>query len=78
MQLSGLAEQVAVVTGAASGIGQAVVRRLAKEHVRLAVVDIYEAGLIRLCHEVDGAPVSFVGDLTDPHEVMDLAKRVLG
>jgi nucleoside-diphosphate-sugar epimerase len=48
MQLSGLAERVAVVTGAASGIGQAVVRRLAQERsasrsstVRLVLVPVF-------------------------------------
>jgi NAD(P)-dependent dehydrogenase (short-subunit alcohol dehydrogenase family) len=80
MQLTGLAGRVAVVTGAASGIGQAVVRRLAAERVRLAVVDIYESGLDRLCGELGeaAAPEPFVADLTDPLEVADVAKRVLG
>src|SRR5262245_24411877 len=79
MYLSGLAGQVAVVTGAASGIGQAIVRRLAAEHARLAIVDIYEPGLERLCGELGEAALQpYVADLTDPLEVMDLAKRVLG
>jgi len=79
MQLSGLEGRVALVTGAASGIGQAVVRRLVRERVRVAAVDIYEAGLQQLCRELgDGAAEPYVADLTDPHEVMDLAKRVLG
>jgi 3-oxoacyl-[acyl-carrier protein] reductase len=79
MRLTGLEGRVAVVTGAASGIGQAVVRRLARERVRVAVVDVYEAGLERLCAEFpEVAPQPFVADLTDPLEVADLAKRVLG
>jgi NAD(P)-dependent dehydrogenase (short-subunit alcohol dehydrogenase family) len=79
MQLSGLEGRVAVVTGAASGIGQAVVRRLVRERVRVAVVDIYEAGLQQLCGELgEGAAEPYVADLADPLEVMDLTKRVLG
>jgi 3-oxoacyl-[acyl-carrier protein] reductase len=79
VRLTGLTGRVAVVTGAASGIGQAVVRRLTEERVRVAVVDIYEAGLDRLCQALHAAPPTpFVADLSDPLEVMDLAKRVLG
>jgi len=79
VQLSGLEGRVAVVTGAASGIGQAVVRRLVRERVRVAAVDIYEDGLEQLCGELGhGAAQPYAADLTDPHEVMDLAKRVLG
>jgi len=77
MRLSGLEGRVAVVTGAASGIGQAVVHRLAREGVRLALVDVYEAGLKQLSQELAGVVAQqFVADLTDPSEVTDLAKRV--
>jgi NAD(P)-dependent dehydrogenase (short-subunit alcohol dehydrogenase family) len=41
MHLSGLERRVAVVTAAASGIGQAVVRGLARESVRVAVAGGY-------------------------------------
>jgi 3-oxoacyl-[acyl-carrier protein] reductase len=79
MRLTGLTGRVAVVTGAASGIGQAIVRRLVEEGVRLAVVDVYEDGLDRLSRELpDAALAPYVADLADPLEVMDLAKRVLG
>jgi NAD(P)-dependent dehydrogenase (short-subunit alcohol dehydrogenase family) len=67
MRLTGLEGRVAVVTGAASGIGQAVARRLAQERVRLAVVDIYEAGLRQLCRELDESVAEpCAADLADP------------
>ena len=52
MHLSGLVGRVGVVTGAASGIGRAVAQRLAREQVRLAVVDVYEGGLDDLAREL--------------------------
>ena len=77
MHLSGLDGRVAVVTGAASGIGQAIVRRLAREGVRVAMADVYEAGLERLTRELDAKALHpFVVDLTDPAAVADLADRV--
>ena len=77
MRLSGLAGRVAVVTGAASGIGRAIVHRLAREEVRLAAVDVHEAGLRRLLGELDERTVRpFLTDLTDPGEVAGLAVRI--
>ncbi len=53
----------AVVTGAASGIGQAVARRLLREGAAVIAVDRDAAGLEAVV--ADGA-TSFVADLTDP------------
>lgn len=51
----------AVVTGAASGIGQAVALRLLREGVHVIGVDRNEAGLDRV---IDAGAEPFVGDLT--------------
>jgi len=52
-----------VVTGAASGIGKATVRRLAREGVRVLAVDVNSAGLADLkCDSVETLAV----DITDP------------
>lgn len=51
----------AVVTGAASGIGQAVARRLLVEGIDVIAADIDEAGLRSV---VDAGATSFVGDLS--------------
>ncbi|RJL32651.1 SDR family oxidoreductase [Bailinhaonella thermotolerans] len=55
---------VALVTGAAGGIGAAVVRRLSNGGARCVLVDRDEDGVARLAKEVDGAPLA--ADLTDP------------
>jgi NAD(P)-dependent dehydrogenase (short-subunit alcohol dehydrogenase family) len=63
----------AVVTGAASGIGQAVARRLLREGVAVVAVDINEAGLGPV---VDAGASPFVGDLsgtTDRDRLVDVA-----
>ena len=44
----------AVVTGGASGIGAATVRRMAEEGARVAVVDLDGDGAERLAKEIDG------------------------
>jgi NAD(P)-dependent dehydrogenase (short-subunit alcohol dehydrogenase family) len=63
MPLSGLAGRRALVTGAASGIGHAVLERLKREGVEAFGADIHPAqGLI-------------VADLTDPDEVEGLSAR---
>ncbi|MEP6639519.1 MAG: SDR family oxidoreductase, partial [Chloroflexota bacterium] len=51
----------AVVTGAASGIGQAVARRLVREGAAVTAVDVNEAGL---APAVENGATPFVGDLT--------------
>lgn len=53
----------AVVTGAASGIGQAVASRLLREGVAVIAVDRDAAGLEAV---VAAGATAFVGDLTDP------------
>ena len=55
--------QHAVVTGGASGIGEACVRELAARGAKVTVVDVDEAATIRVAEQVDGTP--WVLDLLD-------------
>ena len=64
MRLEGRA---ALVTGGASGIGAATVRRLAAEGARVAVADVDEAGARAVAGEVDGTVV--VMDVLDTESV---------
>jgi 3-oxoacyl-[acyl-carrier protein] reductase len=72
----GLQDRVAVVTGAASGIGQACARALADEGCRVLVSDIQEDGLRELEAEDADKYVPFVADLSTgfgPKSIVDAA-----
>ena len=62
-----LAGRKALVTGAAGGIGQAVVRRLSHAGARVAAADVRTEGVV--------SEVSFPGDLTDPEYCDSLPER---
>jgi NAD(P)-dependent dehydrogenase (short-subunit alcohol dehydrogenase family) len=65
-------ERVAVVTGAAKGIGAAVARAFAVEGARVAALDVDEAGIKSLVSELEGqgAPVLGLGaDVTRAADV---------
>jgi NAD(P)-dependent dehydrogenase (short-subunit alcohol dehydrogenase family) len=61
--------RIAVVTGGASGLGAAAVRRFHAEGARVGIADIDEAGAIALAAELDASGRSTFGlrcDVTDP------------
>jgi 2-hydroxycyclohexanecarboxyl-CoA dehydrogenase len=71
--------RTALVTGGASGIGAATVRRLAAEGARVAVADLKEDGAREVAAEVDGAAV--VMDVLDNDSVaagVDAATEAVG
>ena len=65
-----LSGRVAVVTGGASGIGLASVRRLASEGARVVVADVNQDAGKRAAEEVSGLFVQT--DVTDPDSVEEL------
>jgi 3-hydroxybutyrate dehydrogenase len=69
--------RTAIVTGGASGIGEACARALAASGAKLTVVDLDGDGAGRVAGELGGTPVA--ADLTDPAALdgVDLAADVL-
>jgi len=76
-----LTDRIAVVTGAASGIGLAIAVALVGEGARVVLADIDEARLAREVARLDeqGAPVIGVRtDVADPRSIEALAEQALG
>jgi 2-hydroxycyclohexanecarboxyl-CoA dehydrogenase len=57
--------RTAVVTGAASGIGLAIVRRLTAQGHRVALLDIDGDGAARSAEELRGAGAAAIGEAVD-------------
>jgi NAD(P)-dependent dehydrogenase (short-subunit alcohol dehydrogenase family) len=73
--LGRLQGKVAVVTGAAKGIGKATAELFAREGARLVIADVDEAGLSRLRERLAGSKVeAVVGDVS----VVEDARRMIG
>ena len=56
---------VAVITGAASGIGRALAYRLARERMSLALADIDEPGLLDTAHQIETKKISVTAHALD-------------
>ncbi|AXE23888.1 2,3-dihydro-2,3-dihydroxybenzoate dehydrogenase [Streptomyces globosus] len=67
---------VALVTGAARGIGAAVVDGLVREGVAVAAVDVDEGGLAELAERSAGLVVPFAADVSDRAAVADVVAAV--
>src|SRR5690242_19884324 len=74
-----LEKRIALVTGGASGIGAATVRRLAAEGARVAVADLNLDGARSVAGEVDGAAFAMdVADAASVREAVAAAETELG
>jgi len=68
------ADQVAIVTGGAAGIGRAVATRLAEDGARVVLVDLDEAELEKTAAEI-GAAATIVADVRDEEAVAGYVRR---
>ncbi len=73
-----LKDKVAIVTGAASGIGRATALTFAREGARLVLGDLDAQGLQALEHQLDGAQVRTVaGNIVDESTARALAQEAV-
>ena len=75
-----LTDRVAVVTGAANGIGRAIALELARAGVHLAIADVDEAGMSRVATEVEALgrrAVCVVTDVRERQAIEHLLERTL-
>ena len=74
-----LANHLAVVTGAASGIGQAIAAGFAREGARVVLLDVNERGAAEAAKEIrdaGGVAFSFALDVTRPEDCNAVASRI--
>lgn len=76
MQLR-LAGKVAIITGAAGGIGSATVQRFIADGAQVVAVDIDEPGLAALAKRVGGTVVPERVDVCDPAAMQSLVDRTV-
>jgi 3-oxoacyl-[acyl-carrier protein] reductase len=72
--------RVAIVTGAARGIGEATARRLAADGVAVAVVDLDEAACattVTEIHDAGGTAAAVGADVSDAEQVTAAVERVV-
>ncbi|HVY74927.1 MAG TPA: SDR family NAD(P)-dependent oxidoreductase, partial [Puia sp.] len=69
-------DQVAVITGASSGLGKAIARHLAAQEVKLALFDLNEQALEGLKKEIGGDCQVFGLDITKEEAVQKAVDHV--
>lgn len=74
--MKSLKEKVAIVTGGASGIGEAIVRKFAKEGAKVVVADMNEASVKNIIDDLEDQGFEALGVVSDVSKKADLGTLV--
>lgn len=69
--------KVALVTGGASGIGYAIVQRLLKQNIKVAVADLNEEKLTELENQNQGNLIGVVTNVTNEQDIESLVQKTV-
>lgn len=70
-------EQVAIVTGAASGLGLAIAKKLHSEGAKVALLDLNDAALQKAASDVGSNAMSYKLDLTKQDQVESVVNEIV-
>jgi short-subunit dehydrogenase len=68
---------VALLTGAAGGIGKAIAKQLAQKNYQLALTDINQTGLDQMVLEIGDDHFTFCADITDRDQVHHIIQQIV-
>ncbi|MEM0288209.1 MAG: glucose 1-dehydrogenase [Nitrososphaerota archaeon] len=72
-----LADKVAIVTGAASGIGREIARVFASEGAKVVAADINYDGVLALSKEIESGAVAVKADVSKKDDVIRMVKEAI-
>lgn len=72
-----LENKVAIVTGAASGIGRAIAIRFAQEGTKVAVFDINEKGAKKVAQEIGNQALAIKVDIRDTKQIASAVRKTI-
>src|SRR5262249_12527327 len=75
--MRGLEGKVALITGGASGIGEATAHRFAEEGARVVIADIDGDNAVRVAHEIGAAALAVQADITQAAPVQEAVEKAL-
>ena len=70
-------DKVALVTGAGSGLGEAISKRLAEEGATVVVADINESSALRVAEAIGGSAIAVQQDVTDELRWQELVAEIV-